>query len=269
MSEKETHPATSTSNKKFSCCLWVFCLTLGLATVFLVVLFPGVQAAREAARKMQCLGNNKGIILALHNYHDKYKTLPPAYTVDADGNRLHSWRVLILPFLEQQQLYDNIRLDEPWDSEYNRQFHSHRPHQLCCPSNPEYDDLRVPNGKRAVYTNYMRIVGEGTTTTGSDTVSFSEVKCGTSFVLMVVETTRSVCWMAPEDLTLEELAIPIPPRPGKADRIGPDSWHPKFINGSLADGSCIYFSREVPPEALCEAAMIQGVKTFDIRDYTE
>ena len=58
--------------------------------VLVVLLFPAVPAAREAARRMQCSNNMKQIALAFHNYHDKHGHLPPAYTVDEDGKPLHS-----------------------------------------------------------------------------------------------------------------------------------------------------------------------------------
>ena len=54
---------------------------------------------------MQCGNNLKQIGIALHTYHDEYKSLPPAYVCDESGKRMHSWRVLLLPYMEQQELY--------------------------------------------------------------------------------------------------------------------------------------------------------------------
>jgi len=106
------------------------CARMGLKLSFLCVLMimmagfmDSVFTSQEAARRMQCSSYSKGILLAFHNYSDTHGALPPLYTVDDEGKPLHSWRVLILPFLEQQDLYNQIRLDEPWDSEYNKQFH--------------------------------------------------------------------------------------------------------------------------------------------------
>ncbi|MHB9078993.1 MAG: DUF1559 family PulG-like putative transporter [Pirellulaceae bacterium] len=67
-------------------------------------------------------------------YQHEHGTLPPAYTVNAEGQPLHSWRVLLLPYLGQQELYGKLRLDEPWDSEHNRQFQDAAPNIYQCPS---------------------------------------------------------------------------------------------------------------------------------------
>ena len=87
--------------------------------IMAVLLIPAVSSAREAARRMQCSNNLKQIALALHNYHSAYGTLPPAYTIDVDGNRLHSWRTLILPYMEQDALYQQIDFSKPWDDPAN------------------------------------------------------------------------------------------------------------------------------------------------------
>ena len=84
--------------------------------ILVALLLPAVQASREAARRAQCANNLKQIGLAFHNYHDAHKTFPPAYIPDKDGKPMHSWRVLILPYLEQQALYKRYNFDEPWDS---------------------------------------------------------------------------------------------------------------------------------------------------------
>ena len=66
-----------------------------------------------------CTNNLKHIGLALLNYNDIFGCFPPAYTTDANGKPMHSWRVLILPFIEQQTLYKRYRFDEPWDGPNN------------------------------------------------------------------------------------------------------------------------------------------------------
>ena len=68
---------------------------------------------------MQCSNSLKNISLALQNYHDTYRTFPAAYVPDKDGEPMHSWRVLILPYIEERNLYDKYDFTEPWDGPNN------------------------------------------------------------------------------------------------------------------------------------------------------
>ncbi|MCA9175247.1 MAG: DUF1559 domain-containing protein [Planctomycetales bacterium] len=92
------------------------------APVTVALLLPAVQAARQSARRVQSMNNLKQIALAMHNYHDTYKSFPARYTTDADGKPLLSWRVYILPFIEENALFEQFHLDEPWDSEHNKKL---------------------------------------------------------------------------------------------------------------------------------------------------
>jgi len=85
------------------------------------LLMPAMQSARERARRAQSANNLKQLALAMHTYHDKHRAFP-ARAISKDGKPLLSWRVQLLPFLEQQALYEQFRLDEPWDSEHNRKL---------------------------------------------------------------------------------------------------------------------------------------------------
>jgi Protein of unknown function (DUF1559) len=62
--------------------------------------------------------------LAVANYHETYGCFPPAYLANRDGKPMHSWRVLILPFLAQQELYRAYNFDEPWNGPNNRNLES-------------------------------------------------------------------------------------------------------------------------------------------------
>ena len=111
--------------------LWA--LVLLLVIVLSPRSFPG---AGEATRRARCVNNLKQIGLAMYNYHDQYGCFPPAYTADEHGRPLHSWRVLLLPYLECEDLYDQLRLNEPWNSPYNQQVlkDSDVPSVFRCPS---------------------------------------------------------------------------------------------------------------------------------------
>ena len=205
--------------------------TVGTVGVGIALLLPAVQAAREAARRMQCANHIKQIVLALHNYHDAYNTFPPLYTVDANGRPLHSWRVLILPFIEQQGLYDAIRLDEPWDSAHNSQFHNQVPSVFRCPSNPQGG------------TSYVAIAGEvfvPATVANRGTKGLVDITDGTSNTLAIVEVNDTFNWMTPMgNITLEELIEGF----GRGGRVG--SYHPGGMNVGLFDGSVRFISNTI------------------------
>ncbi|MBC7820403.1 MAG: DUF1559 domain-containing protein, partial [Planctomycetaceae bacterium] len=118
------------------------------------LLLPAVQQAREAARRAQSKNNLKQIAIAMHNYHDVTKAFPPAANVDAKGKKLLSWRVHILPYVDQAPLYKQFHLDEPWDSEHNKQFIKQIPPVYV---QPTHADL-AKDGK----TVYLVPTGEGT-----------------------------------------------------------------------------------------------------------
>jgi prepilin-type processing-associated H-X9-DG protein len=172
----------------------------------------------------------KQIMLGFHNYHDKYGCFPPTYTVDESGKPLHSWRVLILPYIEQNSLYEKIRLDESWDSEHNRQFHSEAPSIFRCPS---AGDLReAPAVPAPAGSFYSVIDGEEAVFLGSQTKSMPEEK-KSSNTIFLVERRMPVNWMDPSrEITFETACKGI-----NADAMGISSYHPGGVNTAYGDGS--------------------------------
>ncbi|MDZ7615900.1 MAG: DUF1559 domain-containing protein [Patescibacteria group bacterium] len=118
----------------FSCCYrrWVVALAYVVLTV--VWFLPAKSACREAARRPTGINNLKQIGLALHNYHDCSGCFPPPYVADAEGKPLYSWRLLLLPYLEENPLYERWHLDEPWDSPHNRPLAEQAIGVFRCPS---------------------------------------------------------------------------------------------------------------------------------------
>ena len=90
--------------------------------VLTALLLPAVQAAREAANRNMSQNNLKQIALCMLNYEDTKKRLPARAIYDKDGKPLLSWRVMMLPYMEEKSLYDQFHLDEPWDSEHNKKL---------------------------------------------------------------------------------------------------------------------------------------------------
>lgn len=176
------------------------CALIGLICVggLAALLIPAVGAAREAARRMECQNNLKQISLAMLNYHDTFKTFPPAYIPAEDGTPMHSWRVLILPFIEESYLHDQYDFNESWDSPANFGLSSYQPAIYTCPSDPNslcsYFVIDVPNGLFD----------------GSKGSPIHSIIDGTSNTIMIVEVAGSnVHWMEPSDLGPAALAAPI------------------------------------------------------------
>ena len=216
-------------------CVVVFLLVIGVLAALMI---PAISGAREAARRMQCTNHMKQIGLAMHTYHDAHKCLPPVYTVDEDGNPLHSWRVLMLPYMEQQHLYDQIRLDEPWDSEYNKQFHSYPVSAYSCPASSDFS---------TGMTTYSVVVGAETIFGDPTTqVSLGDLTDGSSNTIFLVERKTPVCWMDPtQEITFEEACKGI-----NVSGSGIGSNHTGGANACMFDGSVLYISESIDPDSL-------------------
>ncbi len=164
------------------------------------LLVPAVSASRMAARRMQSANNLKQIGLALHNFNAAYNAFPAAAGVDDEGEPSISWRVAILPFIEQQALYEKFHLDEPWDSEHNLTLLDQMPPVFRHPDRPT----------EAGHTVYQAIVGEETVLKPTEPTTFHEITDGTSNTIMVMETTAEVAvpWTAPQDVVFDPDNLP-------------------------------------------------------------
>ncbi len=194
----------------------------------MAMLVPATQSAREAARRAQCTNNLKQIGLANHNYLSANGTFPMPAITDKDGKPLLSWRVAILPYLEQQQLYNRFKLDEPWDSPNNKPLIKEMPPVYLCPSrrNPEPGT-----------TTYRVFVGNGALFQEGAGTGIQTVTDGTSNTIMVVESKDGVPWSKPDDLKFDPEAKP--------SLYGAGSPHPNGFNTGFADGSVRFIKNSV------------------------
>ena len=226
----------------------VACLGVGmfcLLGIGVALLLPAVQAAREAARRNACSNDLKQIGLALLNYEKVYGSFPPAYVADSDGKPMHSWRVLILPYLEEQSLYAQYDFKEPWNGPNNSKLAAHMPSVYRCPSYPG----------DAPETNYLAVVGPETMWPGSEKVSVRKIKDGMSNTLMVVESSGSgINWMEPKDLTFDQALQGV----NAAAKPGISSSHSAGANVVFADGSVHFLPNSVPPDLLRSLLTIAG-----------
>jgi hypothetical protein len=223
---------------------------VGVIVVLIALLLPAIQSPRETTPRMSCGHNLKQIVLALHNYHDVYGTLPPAYIADGNGRPMHSWRVLILPFMEHKTLYDQYRFDEPWDGPNNSQLADNIRRVYTCPS-------QWRKGGKLQETNYVAIIGARTPWPGPKARSFAVFKDGTPNVILVVEVHHSgIHWMEPRDLHVSQMAPMVNPKHGQ----GMSSAHPGGAQVGMADGAIKFLPDDTPPEVLRELITIDDGK---------
>lgn len=186
--------------------------------VLISLLLPAVQAAREAARRTSSANNLKQIGLAMYLYHDVHTKFPGDITSD-DGTPLLSWRVAILPFIEQTQLYEQFKLDEPWDSPNNLPLMKQMPAVFVHPG----------ISTKEAQTVYQRPTGEGLPDASQER-SMRDFIDGLSNTILVLETPgdRAVQWTRPDDI---ELPADNPLQPLTENRKG--GFHALFGDGAV------------------------------------
>jgi len=220
-----------------------------LVAVLVALLLPFVQteSSNKLARRAACINNMKQIGLAMHNYAAAKGSFPPAYTTDEDGNPMHSWRVLILPYLEEGALYDMIDLEQPWDSPNNLALANMMPAVYRCPSST--------GPKGSPETSYAMIVGPGTISDGPTATKLSDIQDGTPNTIMVVEAAGAgIHWMEPRDLDAQSISYVVNDGTGE----GLQSGHSGVVNAVFCDGSARSLSDSMDPEGIRAASTINA-----------
>lgn len=145
-------------------------------------------------RYSQSVGKMRKIVLATHNYLDAEGSFPPAFRTADDGSPLLSWRVLILPYLGEQELYDQFHLDEPWSSEHNLKLAKQVP--------TVYQSLAVDK-----LGNKTRFVAPyGSTAIAEKGATIPDIIDGTSCTIAVMEVKpeRAVIWTQPDKFPVDQ-----------------------------------------------------------------
>jgi len=208
--------------------------------VLVALLLPAIQAAREAARRTQSDNNLKQIALALQNYHDAYRKFPARASVDEDGQPLLSWRVHLLPFLENRALYEQFRLDEPWDSEHNAKLIPLMPDVFVNPSAPP----------KPGHTPYLGVFGDGLFFSDERQRGVKDVTDGTSNTICVLEANhdRAVVWTKPADWQYD----------ADDPMAGLGNAHPGGFLAAFVDGSVQFIPATIAPETWRGLLTIKG-----------
>ena len=212
------------------------------------LLLPAVQKVREAASRSQAANNLKQMALAMHNFNDAYQGRLPAHAIySRDGKPLLSWRVAILPYIDQDQLYRQFKLNEPWDSEHNRKLIPLMPKVYLAPNAPP---TREPG-----LTYYQVFVGGGAPwERGPKPPSIPRTFVdGTSNTIMIAEAGDPVVWSKPDDLPYD------PTRP--LPKLG-NVWNRAGFLVALADGSVRTINPAISEKTLRAAITAAGNETL-------
>jgi RNA polymerase sigma factor (sigma-70 family) len=151
---------------------------------------PEDEQGDEAARARRSTDNLKMLGLAMHNYVSDFGQFPPAGVYSKDGKPLLSWRVLLLPYLDHRELFNQFKLDEPWDSPANQKLLDKMPAIYS----PE------PGKGKQTTTLYQVFTGAGTVFPGSRASKVTDITDGTSNTILIVEAADAVPWTRPADL---------------------------------------------------------------------
>ena len=211
-----------------------------------------VRQFREAVHRSQCVNNLKQIGLAMHNYHSTHNTFPAAFVAAKDGKPLLSWRIQLLPFLEQKELYDQFHLDEPWDGPHNKPLIARMPKVFACPSGSK---ALAAEGK----TTYLTPRGPATMFPGAVGIRLQDVNDGTSNTVLVVEAgdDLAVTWTRPDDW---EVGPELKTR-------GLFGHHPRGTNFGFADGSVRFLKETITPKLLQAMTTPNGGEVLSADDF--
>lgn len=195
------------------------------------VLAPVARQVVLSTARARSQTNLKQIAIALHGFHDDKGHFPPAAIFGKDGKPLLSWRVAILPYVDQAELFKQFKLDEPWDSEHNKQLIAKIP--AIYQAQPG-----LPAGK----TTYLGVAGQSAMfPPGPKPVRIQDVLDGTSNTIFIVEVDadQAVVWTKPEDYRYD----PAKPLDGLGRETG-------GFNAAFVDGSVRVISSNIDPKTL-------------------
>lgn len=223
---------------------WILCI--GVVLVILVALANAVRNARRMAIALSSESRLNQMQLAFHNYHDAHGQFPPGFIADDNGMPMHSWRVLILPFIEQQALYDAYDFSEPWNGPNNSKLLNQMPCSFHTASERESN----------TFTNIVVITGPETAFPGSASTKIADFVDGLENTILLTEISNSnVPWLQPRDIDTQVSNSLL--NDPETLSISSAPWRLPCV--VFADRIAAYAVRdEIPPEALRALTTVAG-----------
>lgn len=245
-SRKEAWPAKLLG--AFFSLLFIGCLGSLIAIVF----FPSAKNALGVRQRALGMANAKKIADALNSYRMTHGSYPTPTVVDAAGKPLYSWRVLILPQLGYDSLYNAYQLDQSWDSPTNLNLMNQMPPVFACPGNM--------NALAAQETNFALIVGQGTLFPPGSPVDPNQMQDKPSETLLVVETLDGAyTWTQPGDIsTSNGVAI------GRRPMVDVGGSYPDCFVAATVDGSAVAIKNTIPRVSLDSVISPNGNENVDL-----
>lgn len=197
--------------------------------------------------RLRCGASLMRLTAAMHAYVGAHGAFPPSATTDQTGKSLLSWRVALLPYLGEKELYQEFRQDEPWDSDHNRKLLPRMPRIFASVGAAP----KVEHG-----TFFQIFVGEGALFETGKKIGFKDIEDGTSNTLAIVTASEAVPWTKPADLEYS----PDKRLPAMAGGMLADG----LMSFSLADGSVLVMRNNIDEKVLRALVTRSGGESIDL-----
>ncbi len=237
-SDSQQPPGDPEAKRGHSCFGYAL-ITFVVLFILAALLLPAIQAPKTPEPRNDCRNRMTTLAIGLQNYHEARGHFPPACTYDADGNPLHIWRTLILPFLEEGVAYSKLDLKQPWNS----------PRNWAVLAEVDVYPFRCPlGGGEPFETNYLAVLGPDGVWDAKTGRTGKTITDGPEQTIQIVEVQNSgIHWAEPRDLPWEQAIQGVNPPHVK---FAISSGHRGGANVAFADGDIEFLENSTPLERI-------------------